>query len=137
MPRFQKVFKKRKGKYYKRGNTINSKVITTDSKLNAHAGHAHDSFESCAKENKIPNLNESFFSFDESDSIQNAAKEAISENEGNKNIDVAVDGTWQKRGYISLNGVATVIIIDIGKVIDVDFLSKYCTCKNLPFYEKD
>ncbi|GFW04652.1 uncharacterized protein TNCV_3897041 [Trichonephila clavipes] len=42
------------------------------------------------------------------DSIQNAAKEAICENEGNKNIAVAVDGTWQKRGYASLNGVVTV-----------------------------
>ncbi|GFT95724.1 uncharacterized protein TNCV_310991 [Trichonephila clavipes] len=42
------------------------------------------------------------------DSIQNAAKEAICENEDNKNIAVAVDGTWQKRGYTSLNGVVTV-----------------------------
>ncbi|GFW87175.1 uncharacterized protein TNCV_5125291 [Trichonephila clavipes] len=42
------------------------------------------------------------------DSIQNAAKEAICKNEGNKNIAVAVDGTWQKRGYTSLNGVVTV-----------------------------
>ncbi|GFV27096.1 uncharacterized protein TNCV_4853331 [Trichonephila clavipes] len=68
------------------------------------------------------------------DSIQNAAKEAICENEGNKNIAVAVDGTWQKRGYTSLNGVVTV---NTGKVIDVDILSKYCACKNLPFHEKD
>ncbi|GFY76827.1 uncharacterized protein TNIN_16591 [Trichonephila inaurata madagascariensis] len=67
MPRSKKVFKKLKGKYYKRRNTINSKVITTDSKVNAQAGHAHDSFnskKSCAKEKKIPNLNESFSSFD-------------------------------------------------------------------------
>ncbi|GFV21102.1 uncharacterized protein TNCV_4267351 [Trichonephila clavipes] len=71
------------------------------------------------------------------DSIQNAAKEAICENEGNKNIAVAVDGTWQKRGYTSLNGVVTVTSIDTGKVIDVDILSIYCTCKNLPFHEKD
>ncbi|GFX71216.1 uncharacterized protein TNCV_3409861 [Trichonephila clavipes] len=71
------------------------------------------------------------------DSIQNAAKEAICENEGNKNIAVAVDGTWQKRGYTSLNGVVTVTSIDTGKVIDVDSLSKYCACKNLPFHEKD
>ncbi|GFU28935.1 uncharacterized protein TNCV_470661 [Trichonephila clavipes] len=49
------------------------------------------------------------------DSIQNAAKEAICENEGNKNIAVAVDGTWQKRGYTSLNGVVTVTSIDTGK----------------------
>ncbi|GFU61949.1 uncharacterized protein TNCV_4022351 [Trichonephila clavipes] len=71
------------------------------------------------------------------DSIQIAAKEAICENEGNKNIAVAVDGTWQKRGYTSLNGVVTVTSIDTGKVIDVDILSKYCACKNLPFHEKD
>ncbi|GFT77246.1 uncharacterized protein TNCV_182681 [Trichonephila clavipes] len=49
------------------------------------------------------------------DSIQNAAKEAICENEGNKNIAVAVDGIWQKRGYTSLNGVVTVTSIDTGK----------------------
>ncbi|GFU87595.1 uncharacterized protein TNCV_2935171 [Trichonephila clavipes] len=71
------------------------------------------------------------------DSIQNAAKEAICENEGNKNIAVAVDGTWQKRGYTSLNGVVTVTSIDTGKVIDADILSKYCACKNLPFHGKD
>ncbi|GFW10892.1 uncharacterized protein TNCV_4458671 [Trichonephila clavipes] len=259
MPRLQKVFKKRKGKYYPRKNTINSKVSTTDCNLNARAEHAHDSKQSCAKEKKIPDLNESFSSFGDSvgilnaimnlnilafvfknevhckmcnsgldmqvlkgksglaitfvlkcfacpyrvefyssnfhegtqiatintrfvyamrsigkgaeagrmfcgvmnlpqpptrfspydkrilnaaklvyeDSIQNAAKEAICENEGNKNIAVAVDGTWQKRGYTSLNGVVTVTSIDTGKVIDVDILSKYCACKNLPFHEKD
>ncbi|GFW36045.1 uncharacterized protein TNCV_4929081 [Trichonephila clavipes] len=260
MPRLQKVFKKRKGKYYPRKNTINSKVSTTDCKLNAQAEHAHDSKQSCAKEKKIPYLNKSFSSFGDSvgilnaiinlnvlafvfknevhckmcnsgldmqvlkgksglaitfvlkffacpyrvefsssnfhegtqiatintrfvyamrsigkgaeagrmfcgvmnlpqpparffppygkrilnaaklvyeDSIQNAAKEAFCENEGNKNIAVAVDGTWQKRGYTSLNGVVTVTSIDTGKVIDVDILSKYCACKNLPFHEKD
>ncbi|GFX29843.1 uncharacterized protein TNCV_4749721 [Trichonephila clavipes] len=261
MPRSPKVFKKRKGKYYTRKNTINSKVSTTDSKLNAQAEHAHESKQSCAKEKKIPNLNESFSSFGDSvgiinatmnlnmlafvfknevhckmcnsgldmqvlkcksglaitfvlkcfacpyrvefsssnfhegtqiatintrfvyatrsvgkgedagrmfcgimnlpqpptrvspygkrilnaaklvyeDSIQNAAKEAFYENEGNKNIAVAVDGTWQERGYTSLNGIVTVTreSIDTGKLIDVDILSKYCTCKNLPFHEKD
>ncbi|GFS74441.1 uncharacterized protein TNCV_784781 [Trichonephila clavipes] len=49
----------------------------------------------------------------------------------------AVDGTWQKRGYTSLNGVVTVTSIDTGKVIDVDIISKYCTSKNLPYHEKD
>ncbi|GFY68868.1 hypothetical protein TNIN_426941 [Trichonephila inaurata madagascariensis] len=66
-----KRFKKRKVKYYPRKNTINSKVSTTDSKLNAQAGHAHDSKQSCAKEKKIPNLNESFSSFDDSVGIIN------------------------------------------------------------------
>ncbi|GFU47215.1 uncharacterized protein TNCV_3000221 [Trichonephila clavipes] len=63
------------------------------------------------------------------DSIQNAAKEAICENEGNKNIAVAVDGTWQKRGYTSLNGVVTVTSIDTGKVIDVDILRNIALVK--------
>ncbi|GFW05475.1 uncharacterized protein TNCV_436561 [Trichonephila clavipes] len=76
MPRSQKVFKKRKGKYHPRKNTINRKTV-------------------------------------------------------------AVDGTWQKRGYTSLNGIVTVTSIKTGKEIDVDILSKYCTCKNLPFHEKD
>ncbi|GBN22798.1 hypothetical protein AVEN_104510-1 [Araneus ventricosus] len=31
--------------------------------------------------------------------MQKAAKEAIVENNSDKNIAVAVDGTWQKRGY--------------------------------------
>ncbi|GFV68910.1 uncharacterized protein TNCV_1985741 [Trichonephila clavipes] len=70
------------------------------------------------------------------DSIQNAAKEAICENEGNKNIAVAVDGTWQKRGYTSLNGVVTVTSIDTdGKCLngknrltehEIDNLQSYC-----------
>ncbi|GFU39229.1 uncharacterized protein TNCV_1903131 [Trichonephila clavipes] len=71
------------------------------------------------------------------DSIQNAAKEAICESEGNTNIAVAVEGTWQKRGYTSLNGALTVTSIDTGKVIGVDILSKYCACENLPFHKKD
>ncbi|GFY49561.1 uncharacterized protein TNIN_419961 [Trichonephila inaurata madagascariensis] len=70
------------------------------------------------------------------DSIQNAAKEAILQN-GNENIAVAEDGIRQSRGYTSLNFVVTVISIDKGKVIDVDILSKYCTCKNLLFHDKD
>ncbi|GFY27793.1 uncharacterized protein TNCV_242591 [Trichonephila clavipes] len=191
MPRLQKVFKKRKGKYYPRKNIINSKVSTTDCKLNAQAEHAHDSKQSCAKEKKIPDLNESFSSFGDSVGKSGLAitfvlkcfacpyrVEFSSSNfhEGTQiatintrfvyamrsigkgaeagkmfcglmNLPqppirfspyaVAVDGTWQKRGYTSLNGVVTVTTIDTGKVIDVDILSKYCACKNLPFHEKD
>ncbi|GFW25651.1 uncharacterized protein TNCV_1309121 [Trichonephila clavipes] len=203
-----------------------SKVSTTDCKLNAQAEHAHDSKQSCAKEKKIPDLNESFSSFGDSVGILNAIMNLnilafVFKNEVhckmcNSGLDmqvlkgksglaitfvlkcfacpyrvefsssnfhegtqiatintrfvyamrsigkgaeagrvfcgvmnlpqpptrfspyaVAVDGTWQKRGYTSLNGVVTVTSIDTGKVIDVDILSKYCACKNLPFHEKD
>ncbi|GBN79115.1 hypothetical protein AVEN_32907-1 [Araneus ventricosus] len=58
--------------------------------------------------------------------MQTAAKEAIVENNSDNNIAMTVDGTWQKRGYKSLNGVVTVASMDTGKVIDVDELSKYC-----------
>ncbi|GFX65521.1 uncharacterized protein TNCV_4735661 [Trichonephila clavipes] len=36
----------------------------------------------------------------------------------------SVDGTWQRRGYSSLNGCESVILIDSGKVLDVEFMSK-------------
>ncbi|GFU56387.1 uncharacterized protein TNCV_2609121 [Trichonephila clavipes] len=43
---------------------------------------------------------------------------------------VLVDGTWQRRGYSSLNGCVSVISIDSGKVLDVDFMSKVCRLFN-------
>ncbi|GBM10652.1 hypothetical protein AVEN_7924-1 [Araneus ventricosus] len=46
--------------------------------------------------------------------MQKAAKEAIIENNTDKNISVAVDGTWQKRGYTSHNDVITVTSMDTG-----------------------
>ncbi|XP_055943287.1 uncharacterized protein LOC129972975 [Argiope bruennichi] len=39
---------------------------------------------------------------------------------------VSVDGTWQRRGYSSLNGCVTVISIDTGKVLDIEVMSKVC-----------
>ena len=41
-------------------------------------------------------------------------------------IGVSVDGTWQKRGYVSLNGVVAVISMDSGKVIDMEVMLRYC-----------
>ena len=43
-------------------------------------------------------------------------------------IDVCVsgDGTWHRRGFSSLNGVAIVIAHDTGKVLDYEVMSKYC-----------
>ncbi|GFT67727.1 uncharacterized protein TNCV_271321 [Trichonephila clavipes] len=43
---------------------------------------------------------------------------------------VSVDGTWQRRGYSSLNGCVSVISIDSGKVLDVEFMSKVCRLCN-------
>ncbi|GFW56572.1 uncharacterized protein TNCV_1862821 [Trichonephila clavipes] len=126
MPRSQKVFKKRKGKYYRRKNIINSKVSTTDSKLNAQAEHAHESKQSCAKEKKIPNLNESFSSFGDSVGIINAIM--------NLNILAFV---FKNEVHCKMCNSSLDMQVLKGKVIDVDILSKYCTCRNLPFHEKD
>lgn len=44
-------------------------------------------------------------------------------------IGVSFDGSWQKRGHVSLNGMAFVIDIETGLVLDFVVLSKYChTC---------
>jgi hypothetical protein len=39
---------------------------------------------------------------------------------------VSVDGTWQRRGFSSLNGVVAVISIDSGKLVDIEPMSRYC-----------
>ncbi|GFW22286.1 uncharacterized protein TNCV_1430401 [Trichonephila clavipes] len=45
-----------------------------------------------------------------------AAAETLSFNNGNPNVPVAIDGTWQKRGHTSLNGVVMAVSVDTGKV---------------------
>ncbi|GFS72064.1 uncharacterized protein TNCV_4213461 [Trichonephila clavipes] len=57
-----------------------------------------------------------------------AAAETLSFNNGNPNVPVAIDGTWQKRGHTSLNGVVTAVSVDTGKVIDAEILSRKCSC---------
>lgn len=50
---------------------------------------------------------------------------ALNEN-GVADISVSCDGTWQKRGYSSLNGVVTVISADTCKCLDARVMSKVC-----------
>ncbi|GFU43598.1 uncharacterized protein TNCV_3728391 [Trichonephila clavipes] len=57
-----------------------------------------------------------------------AAAETLSFNNGNPNVPVAIDGTWQKRGHTSLNGVVTAVSVDTGKIIDAEILSRKCSC---------
>ncbi|GFV28087.1 hypothetical protein TNCV_3851261 [Trichonephila clavipes] len=56
-----------------------------------------------------------------------AVHEAVIANDNNSNIAVAVDGTWHKRGYSSLNGVVCATSVENGKVIDFEALTKYCS----------
>ena len=41
-------------------------------------------------------------------------------------IDISADGAWQRRGFASLNGVVTIIGVDIAKCIDYQVLTKVC-----------
>ncbi|GFX48158.1 uncharacterized protein TNCV_4114931 [Trichonephila clavipes] len=61
-------------------------------------------------------------------SMAEAVREAVDENDGKR--DLAVDGSWQKRGFSSKNGLVTVTSVDTGKVIDVEVFSKHCICPN-------
>lgn len=56
-----------------------------------------------------------------------AAEEAVQANES-RDITVAFDGRWQRRGHTSQNGVVAAISVTCGKVIDVQVLSKYYRC---------
>ena len=47
---------------------------------------------------------------------------------------VSCDGSRQKRGYFSLNGVLMVISMDNGKILDVEPMTR--TCKSCLLHEK-
>lgn len=55
-----------------------------------------------------------------------AVREAVVCNDESKDLTVALDGTWQKRGHTSNNGVVSATSVATGKVLDVEILSKYC-----------
>lgn len=45
-----------------------------------------------------------------------------------RDVSAAFDGTWQRHGFKSLNGVVSCTSVDSGKVMDIAVLSKYCPC---------
>ncbi|GFV37563.1 uncharacterized protein TNCV_4981851 [Trichonephila clavipes] len=63
-------------------------------------------------------------------SMAEAVREAVDENDGKRDLAVAVDGSWQKRGFSSKNGLVTVTSVDADKVIDIEVFSKHCICPN-------
>ena len=38
---------------------------------------------------------------------------------------ISCDGTWQRRGFLSLNGCVATISMDTGRVLDVEVLTKF------------
>ena len=45
---------------------------------------------------------------------------------GLADIAVSIDGTWQKRSFVSMNGTVAIISIDNGKIIDIETMSRFC-----------
>ncbi|XP_077554044.1 uncharacterized protein LOC144168921 [Haemaphysalis longicornis] len=45
---------------------------------------------------------------------------------GEDNVAVMYDGTWQKRGHKSHNGIGTVVSLDTGLCLDFEVLSNFC-----------
>lgn len=63
------------------------------------------------------------------ESMKEAVENSVKQNDGIRDIAAAFDGSWQRRGYSSLNGVVTATSITTGEVIDVEIFSKFCQCK--------
>ena len=63
-------------------------------------------------------------------SMKDAAQELRTKVNAGENdvvdIGVSCDGTWQKRGFQSLNGVFAALSIDNGKVLDVEAMNRTC-----------
>ena len=58
------------------------------------------------------------------------AAEEVKEKEQLADIAASFDGSWQKQGLASLNGIISAISITIGKVFDFEVQSKHCKgCK--------
>ncbi|GFW34564.1 hypothetical protein TNCV_951941 [Trichonephila clavipes] len=62
-------------------------------------------------------------------SFQIVAKEA-KDVSGHSDIPFAIDGTWQKHGHTSLDGVVIATSFYTGKVLDASILSRFCKCPN-------
>ena len=58
-----------------------------------------------------------------------ASADEAKQNDGTADISVSMDGTWQKRGFSSLNGVVVTVSTSNFKVLDVEIMSRNCkTC---------
>ncbi|GFU72763.1 uncharacterized protein TNCV_3686951 [Trichonephila clavipes] len=113
----------------KKFGQVKSRLIRSKTSVNAKS----ERLDVSASKKKIEKSEGSFKDYEDNFSVdtQSSVNEAVIENEHNKNIAIALDGTWQKRGHTSKNGVVTATSLDNGKVIDFECLSKYCfECKS-------
>ena len=86
--------------------------------------------------NVIDLLHESYLA--EAGASMMAAAEEVKAKTGTSDIAASFDGTWQKPGHASLNGVVTAISNKTGKVVDFDVRSKKCqSCVSKKHLDKD
>ena len=62
----------------------------------------------------------------ESEPDDDAVENTNVDDNGVCDVSASFDGTWQRRGYASLNGVLTAISIENGKCLDYECLTKNC-----------
>ncbi|GFT09166.1 hypothetical protein TNCV_4105991 [Trichonephila clavipes] len=110
MPRAStKVFKKRRGVFNKGGCN----------KSNDGCGESNSTVPKNSADEKIVLMVQSFVLMKLNHlpqatretcehSMEEAVREAVDENDGKRDLAVAVDGSWQKRGFSSKNGLVTV-----------------------------
>ena len=82
--------------------------------------------------NVINSLHEGYVK-EAANSMKRAAEE-VKETEMSKDVAVSFDGSWQKPGYASLNGIVSAISVTTGKVLDYQVKSK--RCKGCEIHEK-
>ena len=61
--------------------------------------------------------------------MQDACEGLRGDSTGTVDTSASCDGSWQRRGYSSLNGVVTAMSMANGKVLDIETMSRaYKTC---------
>ena len=60
-----------------------------------------------------------------------AVKEIFQSSSSITDTAVSVDGSWQRRGFSSLNGVVTAISMDTDKILDCEPMSRPCKASSL------
>lgn len=83
---------------------------------------------------RINNLLHKAYTEAAQDSMENAAKVVRNNTDMITDIVASFDGTWQRRGYASLNGIVTCIERVNDKCIDIEIKTK--ECKSCNFWEK-
>lgn len=61
--------------------------------------------------------------------MKEAVEKAVQQKDGDRDITCAFDGSWQRRGFSSLNGVMTATSVTSGQVVEVAVMSIYANVR--------